>query len=220
MTDDLLEGLRRFQTRFFPRYRRAYRDLVAKGQRPRTLFIGCSDSRLVPYLLTGAGPGELFVVRNVGNFIPPWDASHGFHGTTAAIEFAVQRLNVRDIVVCGHSHCGAIEALYGEALPDAPHLNRWLDLARDAALPVTVSDEALRRTEQRSIALQLSRLLGYPMVARRVEKGELFLHGWYYVIEEGRVLVLDVERGTFETTDIAPAENKSDDDAPSVHQLQ
>jgi carbonic anhydrase len=219
MPDDLLEGLRRFQTRFFPRYRREYRDLVAKGQHPRTLFIGCSDSRLVPYLLTGAGPGELFVVRNVGNFIPPWDASHGFHGTTVAIEFAVQRLNVRDIVVCGHSHCGAIEALYGDPLPDAPHLNRWLDLARDAALPVTVSEEALRRTEQRSIALQLSRLLGYPMVAPRVEKGEMFLHGWYYVIEEGRVLILDVERGTFESTDIAPAEDKPGD-APSVHQLQ
>ena len=110
--DELLDRLRRFETRFFPRYRREYRRLVEEGQHPSTLFIGCSDSRLVPYLLTGAGPGELFLVRNVGNLIPPWDASHGFHGTTAAIEFAVLKLGVRDIVVCGHSHCGAVKAMY------------------------------------------------------------------------------------------------------------
>lgn len=219
MADDLLDGLRRFRTRFFPRYRREYRDLIAKGQHPKTLFIGCSDSRLVPYLLTGAGPGELFIVRNVGNLVPAYDVSRGIHGTAAAIEYAVQRLEVRDIVVCGHSHCGAIEALYGDPAPNAPHMNGWLDFARDAVLPVTVSDEALRRTEQRSIALQLARLMEYPMVAERVEKSELFLHGWYYVIEDGRVLILDVENGTFESTDIGPPEDDADDWA-AAHQLQ
>ena len=88
MTDDLVDRLRRFRQGLFPRYRREYRRLVAEGQHPSTLFIGCSDSRLVPYLLTGSGPGELFIVRNVGNLIPPWDASHGYHGTTAAIDAA------------------------------------------------------------------------------------------------------------------------------------
>jgi len=219
MTDDLVDRLKRFQTRFFPRYRREYRRLVEQGQHPSTLFIGCSDSRLVPYLLTGSGPGELFIVRNVGNLIPPYDASRGFHGTTAAIEYAVLRLGVHDIVVCGHSHCGAIEAVYGDPVPDAPHMNHWLDLARDAALPVTPSAEALRATEQRSIALQLERLMGYPMVAARVERGELFLHGWYYVIEDGRILVLDVEKGTFVATDIVPP--AGDPEAgPTVYQLQ
>lgn len=217
MSEEFVARLRRFQTRFFPRYRREYQRLVAEGQHPRTLFIGCSDSRVVPYLLTGAGPGELFVVRNVGNLIPPWDASHGYHGTVAAIEYAVLRLAVHDIVVCGHSHCGAVAALYDDPIADAPHMNRWLDLARDAVLPVTVSDDALRRTEQRLVVLQLERLLGYPMVATRVEKGELFLHGWHYLIEEGRVLVLDVERGEFVPTDIAP---KDTGDGPSVYQLQ
>jgi carbonic anhydrase len=219
MADELITALRRFRTRYFPRYRREYRQLIEEGQHPRTLFIGCSDSRLVPYLLTGSGPGELFIVRNVGNLIPPYDASHGYHGTTAAIEYAVQRLGVRDIVVCGHSHCGAVQALYGDPLPGSPHMNRWLDLARDAVLPVTASEDALRRTEQRSIALQLGRLMGYPMVAERVERGQLFLHGWYYVIEEGQVLILDVEKGTFEATDIAPAADR-DDGAAAVHQLQ
>ena len=90
------------------------------GQHPLTLFIGCSDSRLVPYLLTGTGPGELFLVRNVGAFVPPWDGSAGYHGTAAAIEFAVLNLKVTRIVVCGHSHCGGIRALYEGAPAQAP----------------------------------------------------------------------------------------------------
>src|SRR5512134_1944197 len=123
--DDLVRRLARFEKRVFPRYREAYRRLVVEGQKPRALFLGCSDSRIVPYVLAGSGPGDLFVVRNVGNLVPPYDASHGYHGTVAAIEFAVLRLGVRDIVVCGHSHCGAIRALYDEPPADAPHLARW-----------------------------------------------------------------------------------------------
>src|SRR5512137_725678 len=98
--DDLLLRLRSFHSDYFPLHQQRFQDLVAQGQHPKTLFIGCSDSRLVPYLLTGSGPGELFLVRNVGNLIPPYDASHGFHGTTAAIEYAVLRLAVHDIIVC------------------------------------------------------------------------------------------------------------------------
>jgi carbonic anhydrase len=217
--DDLVRRLRRFETRFFPRFRRAYRDLVSHGQHPRTLFIGCSDSRIVPYLLTGSGPGDLFVARNVGNLVPPWDATHGYHGTVAAVEFAVLKLGIRDIVVCGHSHCGAIRALYEEPIDGAPHMNRWLDLARPAVLPVTATEEALRRTEQRAVVLQLERLMDYPMVGPRVQAGELFLHGWHYLLEDGKVLVLDVESGTF-----VPAEESIGGDdaggAASVHQLQ
>ena len=114
------------------------------------------------------------MVRNVGNLIPPYDASHGYHGTAAAIEFAVLSLGVRDVVVCGHSHCGAIKALYADPNPQTPLINRWLDLARGAQLPVLVSEDTLRRTEQRSIALQLERLIDYPFVRDRVERGELF----------------------------------------------
>ena len=106
--DDLLLRLRRFHSDYFPLHQQRFQDLVTEGQHPKTLFIGCSDSRLVPYLLTGAGPGELFIVRNVGAFVPPYSGSHGLHGTTAAIEFAVLSLKVERIIVCGHSHCGAI----------------------------------------------------------------------------------------------------------------
>lgn len=198
MPDELLERLRRFQTDAFPLQRSLFKHLVDDGQHPTTLFIGCSDSRLVPYLLTGAGPGELFLVRNVGAFVPPYDQSQGFHGTAAAIEFAVLNLQVKRIVVCGHSHCGAIRALYGEVPAAAQNLFRWLDLGREAALPVAEpGPEVLRRTEQRAIVLQLERLMAYPMVRERVDAGELTLHGWHYVIEDGEIHVFDVGVGNF-----------------------
>ena len=198
MPDELLERLRRFQTDVFPQQRSLFRHLVADGQHPLTLFIGCSDSRLVPYLLTGAGPGELFLVRNVGAFVPPYDQSQGFHGTAAAIEFAVLNLQVRRIIVCGHSHCGAIRALYGEVPAAAQNLVRWLDLGREAALPVAEpGPEVMRRTEQRAVVLQLERLMAYPMVRERVEARSLTLHGWHYVIEDGEVHVFDVAVGAF-----------------------
>ena len=197
MVDELLERLRRFHTDAFPQYRERFKDLVDTGQRPTTLFIGCSDSRLVPYLLTGTGPGELFLVRNVGAFVPPYDGSAGHHGTAAAIEFAVLSLQVRRIVVCGHSHCGGIRALYEGVPAEAKHLAAWLELAREAVLPVVPGPEALRRTEQRAVVLQLERLMGYPMVRSRVEARQLTLHGWHYVIEDGEVHVFDVRTGGF-----------------------
>jgi carbonic anhydrase len=198
MADELLQRLRQFHDQAFPTQRSLFQHLVDDGQHPTTLFIGCSDSRLVPYLLTGAGPGELFLVRNVGAFVPPYDQSQGFHGTGAAIEFAVLNLDVRRIVVCGHSHCGAIRALYGEVPAEAQNLARWLALGREAVLPVAEPGaEALRRTEQRAIVLQLERLMGYPMVRTRVERGALALHGWHYVIEDGEVHVFDVHLGGF-----------------------
>jgi len=197
MADELLQRLRQFRSDYFPLHQQRFIDLVAQGQHPTTLFIGCSDSRLVPYLLTGAGPGELFLVRNVGALVPPWDGSRGHHGTAAAIEFAVLHLEVNRIVVCGHSHCGAMRALYQESPPEAHHLLAWLELAREAALPVQESPEALRRTEQRSVVLQLERLMEYPMVRTRVMAGAISLHGWHYVIEEGEVHVFDVSSGRF-----------------------
>jgi len=225
MPDEMLDRLRRFKEHAFPQYATTFRQLVDSGQHPTTLFIGCSDSRLVPYLLTGAGPGELFLVRNVGAFVPPYDGYlHaptvapsraqadreaeegargvdrfvGFHGTAAAIEFAVLNLQVRRIVVCGHSHCGAVRSLYAGVPAAALNLSRWLELGREAALPVAEpGPEALRRTEQRAVVLQLERLMDYPMVRDAVDGGRLSLHGWHYVIEDGEVHVFDVQRGAF-----------------------
>jgi carbonic anhydrase len=201
--DELLGRLRDFHTDYFPRHQQRFQDLVDQGQHPKTLFIGCSDSRLVPYLLTGTGPGELFIVRNVGAFVPPYDGSHGLHGTTAAIEFAVLSLQVERIVLCGHSHCGAIRAAYEGVPEEAIALKEWLKLASEALLPVQESPEAMRRTEQRAVVLQLERLMAYPMVQRRVQQGLLTLHGWYYVIEEGDVHVFDAEQGDFIPSSVA-----------------
>ena len=197
MPDELLQRLRRFHDDTFPGVQDRFQDLVRDGQHPTILFIGCSDSRLVPYLLTGTGPGELFIVRNVAAFVPPYDGSAGFHGTSAAIEFAVLALNVSRIVVCGHSHCGGIRALYEGAPDRATNLKAWLELGREAVLPVQVSPEALRRTEQRAVVLQLERLMAYPMVRERVAARQMTLHGWHYVIEDGEVHVFDVKSGAF-----------------------
>lgn len=222
MPDELLQRLRSFRDHTFPGIQEQFLNLVKDGQHPTILFIGCSDSRLVPYLLTGTGPGELFIVRNVGAFVPPYDGYVedpqdargvgppggltpleaprrwvGYHGTSAAIEYAVLNLKVSRIVVCGHSHCGGIRALYEEIDPHAKNLAAWLELGREAALPVQVTPEALRRTEQRAVVLQLERLMGYPMVRQQVEARQISLHGWHYVIEDGEVHVFDVQSGQF-----------------------
>lgn len=206
MPEHLISGLRSFRRETFPRFREHYRRLVDEGQRPTTLFIGCADSRIVPDLLMQTGPGELFIVRNMGAFVPPFEPDEGFHGTSAAIEFATLTLGVTDIVVCGHSHCGAIRALYDAPNPHTPHISRWLTLGEGARLDAAErgeedrgpSPDTLRASERRSVALQLERLLGYPMVRQRVDAGNLSLHGWLYIIEDGVVLALDVESGRFE----------------------
>jgi carbonic anhydrase len=196
MPDELLQRLRRFHTEAFAPLRSQFESLVEQGQHPTTLFIGCSDSRLVPYLLTGAGPGELFLVRNVAALVPPYDGAP--HGTAAAIEFAVLSLQVQRIIVCGHSHCGGIRALYGGVPSGARHLAAWLEFGREAMLPVAEpGPEVLRRTEQRAVVLQLERLMDYPMVRERVDARSLSLHGWHYVIEDGEVHVFDVVQGAF-----------------------
>lgn len=195
--DELLLRLRDFHEDYFPRHQQRFQDLVAQGQHPKTLFIGCSDSRLVPHLLTGASAGDLFIVRNVGALVPPYDGTHGLHGTTAGIEFAVLGLKVEHIIICGHSHCGAVRTAYEGAPAEAVALQSWLKLIDEALLPVQPGPEALRRTEQRAIVLQLERLMDYPMVRRAVESNQLTLHGWHYVIEEGEVYVFDALRGEF-----------------------
>ena len=207
MPRPIIEGLRRFRRDFFPRFRDHYERLVKEGQKPSTLFLGCADSRVVPDLLTDSLPGDLFVIRNVGAFVPPFESDGGYHGTSAGIEFATLVLEVKDIVVCGHSHCGAIRALYDAPRQDTPHIVKWLELARAAALDEPVSPEMIRRTEMRSIVLQLERLLTYPMVRERTDRGDLFLHGWHYVIEEGRVMAVDLDTGEFSAAEGEPASN-------------
>lgn len=197
MVERLIQGLKRFRGETFQHYREHYQHLASEGQNPSTLFIGCSDSRLVPNLITDTGPGDMFVVRNVGAFVPPYESAEAYHGTTAAIEFATEVLNVTDIVICGHSDCGAIQSLYKAPNPDMPHVTNWLNLAEDAKLEGKVTPEMLRRTEERAIVLQVERLFSFPTVAKRVEAGALAVHGWHYDIGAGVVRMLDVQTGRF-----------------------
>src|SRR5258706_11174855 len=163
MTQQLVEGLRRFRREAFPLFREHYQRLVAEGQQPSTLFIGCADSRVVPDLLTSALPGDLFVIRNVGNLVPPFEQDAGFHGTSAGIQFATLVLGGKDIVLFGHSHCGAVKALFTPLRDDAPHITRWLELARPAAAGTEMTEANVRRTRRGAGGLRTQRVRTFPM---------------------------------------------------------
>lgn len=203
--EKLLEGVRRFQNVGGSRYGSLFRRLAEEGQRPHTLFITCADSRVVAELVTDSQPGELFVVKNVGNIVPPAGIVGMTNATAAAIEFALETLRVGDIVVCGHSHCGAINALLrppanGRPLP---HLASWLELAepvREASLgrcPGGVTDECLRAAEERNVLFALENLRTYADVQARLEDGSLRLHGWFFDIATGTLLRHDAGSGRF-----------------------
>ena len=201
--DGLFAGVRKFQQDDLPDLQEHFTEL-GSGQSPHTLFIGCSDSRLVPNLITRTLPGELFVVRNIANIVPEYRASREYLATTSAIEYAVRVLNVQNIVVCGHSNCGGCRALYypPEQLKDLPHTVKWLELAvpaREEILQMGVTGEKERAvmTELANIRLQLKHLLSFPYILTGEKEGRLRLFGWYFDIESGQVLDLDRESGAF-----------------------
>ncbi|MDF3298477.1 carbonic anhydrase [Streptomyces tropicalis] len=160
---------------------------LAEGQSPQVLFITCSDSRVVPALITGARPGELFELRTAGNIVPPY-APDRPTGEAATIEYAVEVLGVRDVVVCGHSHCGAVGALVrGDDLDAVPAVRDWL--TRAAPRPQGgAGDPAVAEGVQGHVLAQLLRLRSYPCVAAKLADGRLTLHGWYYEVHTGAVL--------------------------------
>ena len=175
-----------------------YRKL-AEGQYPEALFITCSDSRVIPSLITGARPGEIFELRNAGNIVPPY-GSPGASGEAATIEYALEVLGVQDIVVCGHSHCGAMGALKsGDDLSALPGVDAWLQLARPELAPVLTAasdDPSLPDVAQGNVVNQLAVLRTYPVVRQRLDTGRLRLHGWYYEVDTGQVHELEGD-GTF-----------------------
>lgn len=202
----LLEGARRFQSVGCSGYRSLFRQLAEEGQRPHTLFITCADSRVVAELVTDSKPGELFVVKNVGNIVPPAGIVGMTNATAAAIEFAMEVLRVGDIVVCGHSHCGAINALLRPATNGRhlPHLASWLELADPVREAVRarypdggVTDECLRAAEEMNVLLALENLRAYANVQARLDEGSLRLHGWLFDIATGTLLRHDADTGRF-----------------------
>ncbi|MGW0863025.1 MULTISPECIES: carbonic anhydrase [Streptomyces] len=184
----LLDRARTFRTRVdfdSGEYRK-----LAEGQYPEVLFITCSDSRVIPALITGARPGEIFELRNAGNIVPPYGRP-GASGEAATIEYALEVLGVQDIVVCGHSHCGAMGALKsGDDLSGLPGVDAWLRIARPeltSVLETAPDDPSLPEVSQGNVANQLSALRSYPVVRQRLDSGRLRLHGWYYEVDTGFV---------------------------------
>lgn len=202
----LIAGVHKFQQRELGRYRELFHRLSTEGQSPHTLFITCSDSRVLAELITQSKPGDLFVVKNVGNLVPPVTVSGSTNSTAAAIEFAVQSLGVSDVVVCGHSQCGAMQALLrGVPEPAAqPHLRDWLELAAPVRELMAKNYRHLMDEEERmtaaaeeNVLFAVENLHTYPVIQARLAAGRLRLHGWFFKIATGELFAYESDRGQF-----------------------
>ena len=196
----LIEGVHKFRTDEFGNYRKLFRKLSQEGQNPHTLFITCSDSRVLAELITQSKPGDLFVVKNVGNIVPPANVRGDTNSTAAAIEFAVETLRVSDIVICGHSQCGAITQLLDKnpVSKSTPHLRDWLHLAAPVLETLKADYAHLHETAERETAAAeenvlfgLDNLHSYPCVQERLMDGSLRLHGWFFKIATAELFAYD-----------------------------
>ncbi|WP_373036364.1 carbonic anhydrase [Sulfurimonas sp.] len=192
--EEYAQGNKLFKA-YFKKNKESLLKLVRSGQSPKALFIGCSDSRVIPDLMVQSDPGDLFVIRNVGNFVPPYKPDEDFHATASGIEYAVSVLKVQEVIICGHTHCGACSSLYEDISdPSLIHTKKWLELGESAKTTAILSlginapkEELLRLTEKLSIMKQIDNILTYPIIKKRFENGSLSIHGWYYDIETGNI---------------------------------
>lgn len=199
--ENLVRGVRQFQSTHFKDNQELFTRL-SRGQQPETLLITCSDSRIAPDLLMQTKPGDIFMLRNAGNIIPPYGASNGGEG--AAIEYALVELKVRHVIVMGHSHCGAMKGLlHPEDLKSLPLVSSWLKHAEATRSVVKENysdlegEELLNAAIKENVLTQLDNLRTYPAVAARLTRGDLTLHGWVYHIESGQVLTFDPGQSRF-----------------------
>ncbi|SEH25119.1 carbonic anhydrase [Magnetospirillum fulvum] len=202
----LVEGFRHFRATYFEENRTLFETLAQGGQRPKVLLIGCSDSRVDPGLLFGTQPGEMFVIRNVANLVPPFETTGTYHGTSAAIEFAIRKLDVEHTVVLGHAGCGGVRALIEDEVADGTNFVRpWMGIAqaaRDRYLTLAHSagenrNYARQMCERETVAISLANLMTFPWIRERVEQGKLTLHGWWFDVEKGQLWKLDSETKAF-----------------------
>jgi carbonic anhydrase len=200
----LLEGYRAFLDGQLHREQDRYRELAETGQSPEVMVIGCSDSRVSPEVIFDARPGELFVVRNVANIVPPYAPDGHAHGVSAALEFGVAALNVKHIVVLGHARCGGVKAFAEKAEPLSPgdFIGNWMRLMAPAVEKAGPQRELswpdyLTRLEQANIANSLDNLLTFPRLRKRVERGEIALHGAYFGVATGQLSMRDNATGEF-----------------------
>src|SRR5712675_3125730 len=200
----LSDGYRAFRAGRLPTEQSRYRELAERGQAPETMVVGCCDSRVSPEVIFDAGPGELFVVRNVANLVPPYSPDGTYHGVSAALEYAVQVLCVRHIVVLGHAQCGGIRAFVDDIDPLSPgdFIGRWMAMFIKPGEQVGQRAHESRqdfttRIEKAAVFRSLENLMTFPFVQAAVEGGELHLHGAYFGVAEGSLFVLDAEAKEF-----------------------
>lgn len=218
---NFIAGFRRFQEKYFSEDRELFEQL-RQGQRPKAAIIACADSRVDPALLTGAEPGDMFVVRNVANLVPPYVPDGGFASVPAALEFAVLSLKVEHLIVLGHAHCGGIHALMSGSGADGEFIGKWVGIAQRARervlaelpdKPPTLQDRAC---EQAAILVSLENLMTYPWIAERVAAGTMHLHGWYFDIAQGDLLSYHPARNGFAPIGVDAATALSVSVAPSL----
>lgn len=206
----LTAGFKDFRDDGFQENRATYESLVDQGQKPKVALVACSDSRVDPSTVLQADPGDLFIVRNVANLVPPDEPDGQYHGTSAALEYAVQHLEVGHLIVLGHAHCGGIRSMFEE--PDeGSDGNRfvlpWMNLVRSAYLriqgtmPHATDDQKARACEQSAVLVSLENLMTFPSIQQRVGNGKLRLHGWYIDIRSCTLHVYDSSRQRFEPID-------------------
>ena len=204
----LIDGFQRFRTQHYERDGTPFKQLVREGQAPKIMVIACCDSRVDPAIVTDCDPGDLFVVRNVANLVPPYETSGHYHGTSAALEFAVRFLAVRHVVVLGHARCGGIRALVqGVDGGDdrSQFIQPWMEIADAARRKAThgktgqPSTDVERACEQAAIEVSLNNLLTFPWIRRRVESRQLWLHGWYFDMDHGELLRYNPADGRFDS---------------------
>jgi carbonic anhydrase len=193
-TKELINKYSKFKNEYAKENADLLKDLVENGQHPKTLFITCSDSRVAPNFITQTQPGDLFIARNIGNFVPPFDPSSEASATPAAIEYAVSALKVENIIVCGHTECGACKSLH-QVIPEddvtMTNVRKWLkfaDSVKNKAITAVGKDDPkalYKETEKLNIIDQIENLLTYPAIKKRVEEGNLFVQGWYYHLDGG-----------------------------------
>jgi carbonic anhydrase len=202
--DRLLRGYEAFRSTRLPMEQARYRDLAEQGQSPEIMVIGCCDSRVSPEVIFDARPGELFVVRNVANLVPPYSPDDAYHGVSAALEFAIEALRVKHIVVLGHAHCGGVRSYVEDGAPLSPgdFIGKWMSLIAPAAAMVgprgsQSAAEHQERLEQQSIVNSLANLMTFPRLRARVEDGGLRWHGAYGGVSAGDRSVREPATGAF-----------------------
>ncbi len=197
--DQLIEGYRRFRASGWPERRKVFEGLAEKGQKPRAMIVACIDSRVEPAMIFDAGPGELLIVRNVANLVPPYEPDKAHHGTSAALEFGVRVLEVRDLIVLGHGMCGGVQALLNGAPDNArDFVAPWMAMAEPARRETMKRppEERQQCCEHEVIKISLANLMTFPWIAERVADGRLQMHGAWFAIHTGVLETLGAD-GTF-----------------------